>query len=138
MDDGAILIVGFLAVACAFGSALAASHKGRSMFSWGAIGFFIGPFGLLASIVAPPTAAELDRRQEVAGTKRKCPYCAEIVQAAAIKCRFCGSDIPSENLKGNPESSEAPLARTEVEMLPVPVNIVLVGVLVFIVYLLTR
>lgn len=30
------------------------------------------------------------------GGQRRCPYCAEIVQAAAIKCRHCGSDMRAQ------------------------------------------
>ncbi len=29
----------------------------------------------------------------VEGETRRCPYCAEIIQAAAVKCRFCGESL---------------------------------------------
>jgi tRNA(Ile2) C34 agmatinyltransferase TiaS len=25
---------------------------------------------------------------------RRCPTCAEVVQSAAFKCRYCGTDLP--------------------------------------------
>jgi len=78
-------------IVCAILSAVVASSKGRSGFGWFLLGFFFGPLGLLAAIGI--SKAEKPTNAPSQAGLRPCPICAEMIQPAAIKCRFCGSDV---------------------------------------------
>lgn len=71
-----------------------ASGKGRSGFGWFVLGVLISP--LLAGILALVVSSKKPEREPISvsdGTGRKCPMCAEMVRAEAVKCRFCGADL---------------------------------------------
>jgi hypothetical protein len=80
----------------AFGIAggLIMSNKGRSGCGGFALGFFLGPIGLIIALVIGTDHRELERRSLQQGGTRKCPTCAELVRVEASKCRYCGSELP--------------------------------------------
>ncbi len=77
-------------VALVFGvvSSIIAYSKGRNSLGWFIAGLLIGPFALVVAAL-PPVARE--------GQFKRCPGCAEIVLAEAVRCRHCGQAIPEMN-----------------------------------------
>ena len=70
------------------------SNKGRSGCGGFALGFLLGPIGLVIALVMQTDHKELEHRSLQGGEMRKCPSCAELIRLEAKKCRFCGSDVP--------------------------------------------
>lgn len=70
------------------------ANKGRSGCGGFALGFLLGPIGLIIALVMGKDHTELDKQALKKGDVRKCPTCAELVKVEATKCRFCGSDLP--------------------------------------------
>jgi len=71
------------------------SNKGRSGCGGFALGFLLGPIGLLIALVMSADHRELEKKSLSGGDVRKCPHCAELIKREARKCRFCGSDVPA-------------------------------------------
>jgi uncharacterized membrane protein YeaQ/YmgE (transglycosylase-associated protein family) len=75
-----------------------ASRRGRSGFGFFLLGLVFTPLiGIVAAIaVKSGERLEMDhvKRGGSSSDFRQCPFCAEIVQRAAVKCRHCGSELP--------------------------------------------
>ncbi len=96
------MALGYLAYAVFFGivCGVVAGKRERSPFGWGALGFLFGVFalGVLVALEVPRADARYQANStphDGVGATRLCPYCAERIQAAAVKCRFCQSALSS-------------------------------------------
>lgn len=89
-----ILLGGFFIwLLCAVIASAAASGRGLNGCLWFAIGFFLGPFGVLLALLWPanrPVQVAISSADDVEpGARIVCPNCRSFVPAAATICRYC-------------------------------------------------
>lgn len=77
-------------IICAIIGLLIAQNKGNNGLAGFCFGLFLGPFGVIITLVLPENKKKLNAER---GYTKRCPYCAELVKGRAIKCKHCGSDL---------------------------------------------
>ena len=95
-------------VICGAITSIIAINKGKDNLQWFLIGCLLGPFGIILALVVGGDTSAVEKKQVASGEMKKCPYCAELIRAEAIKCRFCQSEVPSVLAESEDEPVAAP------------------------------
>lgn len=73
-----------------------ADARGVSSRRWLLLGFLFNFLAVLFVSIALPNEQKKAEDGFIEGTHKKCNYCAEIVKAEAVKCRYCHSPLETK------------------------------------------
>jgi hypothetical protein len=80
-----------------------ARRRGRSLGGWIAIAVVVSPvLAVIALLILPPNAEQLEADLVNAGTHVTCRHCGELVRIEATRCSHCAGELPRRHSRRGP------------------------------------
>ncbi|HBT5044830.1 TPA: zinc ribbon domain-containing protein [Klebsiella pneumoniae] len=111
-----VKIIGYLAIVIGVIFAVSALFMDVTVATSG--GYRVNNLGLMSSrqnymifggfvAIAGIIIALVGDKLKASGTSVKCPYCTELINSEAVKCKHCGSDVTPSKIIANTDNTGA-------------------------------